>query len=488
MKSIGVIGGGTAGFVSALILKKSYPHLKIDIVKSSKIGTVGVGEGSTEHWTTFMDFVGIAPHEVVKHCDATFKSGIMFKDWGEHDYLQSVEGNFVSSHMGMPIVYSHLISNNCKPKDLVYNKTWDSLVPFNKFIGVGPNEISVTQYHFNTNKLNDFLTKKATEFDIKIFDDEIKNVVIDAKTGNVSTLVGNTTTYNYDFYIDCTGFSKLLISKLGANWQSYSKYLKMKEAIVFQTEDEEEYPYWTLAQAMDYGWMFRIPVWGRKGNGYIFDSDYIDADTAKKEVEKYFNKEIEVRKNIKFDPGALDKTWIKNVCAIGLSASFVEPLEATSIGTSIQQSFLLASRLINYNQDQIDRYNLEVNAILNDIRDFIALHYITNRRDTKFWKDVANIELPDTLQHKLKLWKNRLPIPDDFATATPKVLFNEYNYALVLHGLGLTNPDKIKNQYDMLPDEAKNYIQQVLNQKYDHEENLKYIPHKMMIHLIRLLT
>ena len=485
MKNIAVVGGGTAGFVAALILKHAHPSLNVDVIRSTKIGTIGVGEGSTEHWTTFMKFVGIQPHEIIKYCDATFKSGIMFKGWGSKDYLQSVEGNFVGAHLNTPIVFSKLIGDNVIPKKLVYSKTWESEVPFNKFIGVGPDEISVTQYHFNTEKLNEFLTNKALSIGINIYDDEIKDVTINED--GIDTIIGNKT-YDYDFYVDCTGFAKLLIGKMGASWQSYSKYLKMKEAIVFQTPDEEEYPYWTLAQAMNNGWMFRIPVWGRKGNGYIFDSDYITADDAQKEVEEFFGNNIEVRKHIKFDPGALDRSWIKNVCAIGLSASFVEPLEATSVGTSIQQSFLLASRIVNYNDATIDRYNTEINAVLDDIRDFIVLHYVTDRRDTQFWKDVSELELPSSLQHKLNMWKDRLPIADDFATNSSRVLFNEYNYAIVLHGLGLTNPESIKKQYDMLPESAKEYVNRVMFDRDDHEQNLKYIPHKIMIDLIRRLT
>jgi len=190
---------------------------------------------------------------------------------------------------------------------------------------------------------------------------------------------------------------------------------------------------------------------------------------------------------LKFEPGCLDKPWIKNVCAIGLSANFVEPLEASSIGTSINQSFLLAQRLVNYNTSTTDRYNLEVGAIMDNIRDFIVLHYITKRRDTEFWKDVAEIDIPDSLANNLEMWKQRMPIADDFTSYTKKILFNEYNFALVMNGLELFDNNKIKSQYENLPQEAKDHTDSLCQQKIEFDK-IKAIPHKMMLDLLRRLV
>ena len=260
----------------------------------------------------------------------------------------------------------------------------------------------------------------------------------------------------------------------------------MKEAIVFPTEEEDEIPMWTLARAMNNGWMFRIPVWNRKGNGYIYDSDYTTPEDAKLEVEKYLGHEVEIAKTLQFDPGCLDKTWIDNCCAIGLSANFVEPLEASSIGTSIQQTFLLCNRIVNYNPATVTRYNKEVDAIMNNIRDFILLHYVSKRRDTKFWQDVSEIELTDSLKQNLEMWKHRLPIADDFSD-TKKLLFNEYNHALVLHGMDIFDRDSLKKQYNSLSDNTKVYIEQVIKEKTNFD-SVKAIPHKTMLSLIRNLV
>lgn len=480
IKTLGVIGGGSAGLVAALIAKTKFPHMQVDVVRSEKIGIVGVGEGSTEHWSGFMNFVGLDTTEMIKECDASFKSGIMFKGWGEHDYLQSINGRFNIYHNHYPFVYGHIISHIANaPKDLVSDHAWNNRV--NTYF-VGQDEKSpVVQYHFNTHKLNLWLTKKCEERGIRVIDDEIVNVEI--ADNKISMLTGEKQNYTYDFYIDSTGWRRLLIGKLGATWQSYSKYLKMKKAIVFPTSAKEDLPMWTTAQAMKYGWMFNIPIWDRCGNGYIFDSDYITAEQAQKEVEEFLGHPVEVAKEFTFDPGALDTPWIGNCCAVGLSASFVEPLEASSIGTSIQQSFLICEKLVNYNQATIDGYNESMTAVLNNIRDFIALHYITNRRDTDFWKDVNELELPASLAKKLETWRTKLPVQEDFPGSTFH-LFTAFHHILVLYGLGLFDVDAIKHEYtlsvnDHIKNEADARVQE------DRYLRCETISHRTMLQIIR---
>ena len=340
------------------------------------------------------------------------------------------------------------------------------------------------QFHFNTNKLNDFLTTLAMVKNIEVFYDEILDISLN-EDGEIDQLICSKNNHQADFFIDCTGFNRLLMNKLGAKWQSYSKYLKMKSAIVFPIGDTEEYNLWTTAQAMDYGWMFKIPVWRRSGNGYIFDSDYITPEQAKLEVEKFIGHEIDIGKHITFDPGALDKVWIKNCCAVGLSASFVEPLEATSIGTSIQQTFLLMHRLPNYDNNTIDKYNKDVNDILINIRDFVLLHYITKKQNTIFWHDVSKLELPDTLKNSLDKWNKNLPIFDDFNDITGYRLFNSTNYLQIMAPLGLFDVEKIKEEYNMIGDYYKEKSKEFLNNIKGEEKATLKIGHKEFITKIR---
>jgi len=482
-KSICVVGGGTAGLVAALILKKSYPSLKVDIIESSKIGIIGVGEGSTEHWKTFMDFMVMNKKDMLKSCDATFKAGIMFENWSDRPYLQTVEGSYNLKFHDILPVYAKLISEN---QQLTSDETVNSYVVWDNDPQEVLDEFPVVQFHFNTRKLNDYLHRLCKEYNISVFDDIITDVELTEE--GIGKISSKENEYNYDFYIDSTGFSRILIDKLGAKWNSYSDYLKMNSAIVFPTKNEERFPMWTLARAMDAGWMFRIPVWGRNGNGYIFDKNYITPEQAKAEVEEYLGHEIEVAKHLEFDPGCVDRTWIKNCVAIGLSGSFVEPLEATSIGTSIQQAFLLANRIINYNDRTIELYNQEVEDILLDIRDFVALHYVVDREDTLFWKDVKRMPLPPRLEKNIEMWKHKLPQDGDFGNESSYKLFSSPHYTIILAGNNQFNLESIKQQYEVLPPDIKELTERTIHDTLNLHPLSKKVSHKTIIELIRQLA
>ena len=481
VKSVAVIGGGTAGLIAATILRKRL-NITVDVIYSKNIGIIGVGEGSTEHFNEYLQFMNINPYDIIINCDATYKAGIMFEGWGEKSYLHSVLAKFDKKFSQYNYVYAKQVSEDANYFN--YRSIWNNKI--NSWFLNRPEEIPFAQFHFNTFKLNEFLSNLARSMGINIIEDDIHDVLLDSN-GFIKELIGSNRTYNYNFYIDSTGFRRILIGKLGAKWNSYSKYLKMNSAITFQTPDSENYNLWTLAKAMDAGWLFRLPVWGRYGNGYIFDSNYITKERAHIEVEKWAGDTIEIGKEFKFDPGAVDRAWIKNCCAIGVSGSFVEPLEATSIGTSIQQSFLLMHRLSNYNESTTNQYNKSFTDIMNNIRDFVLLHYLTKKTNTQFWKDAASVELPDSLKEKLDIWKHKLPIDEDFSNLSNYILFKASNHILVLDGLNLFNRSSIKQEYDANYDHVKldadNTIQELLN----FENQIKTISHKKMIEMIRNL-
>tara|TARA_B100000085_G_scaffold232983_1_gene220298 strand:+ start:1911 stop:3380 length:1470 start_codon:yes stop_codon:yes gene_type:complete len=485
INSITIVGGGTAGFVSALILQKTFgDKIKIRVVRSTKIGIIGVGEGSTEHWADFLGYIDVEHKDVIKECDATIKCGIMFRNWTTKDYIHNVAEPYDTRFSQKRLAYTKLMSEGRSIFEMVHPEMLINKVHKRH---AENNTSPVNQYHFNTNKLNDFLTKLSIERGIDVIDDEINDVVLN-ENGEVDYLVGEKDNYNSEFYIDSTGFKRVIMSKLGAKWKSYEDYLKLNTAIVFPTGDKDNYNTYTTATAMKYGWRFNIPVYGRHGNGYIFDGNYITADEAKKEVEEELGHQINVAKEIKFTPGALEKSWIKNCYAIGLSANFVEPLEATSIGTSISQAYLLANYLLNYDEDTIEFVNKQVNSIMDNIRDFVFLHYLTDRNDTKFWQDIKNIEMPDTLKEKMKLWKNRLPYAEDFSSQSDYCLFWDRNYILVMYGLGLINRDSLKqivektnkdfllNLHDIIQTEEDKLEQSLqLNEFISHKEYLEAI-------------
>lgn len=448
LNNIAIVGGGTSGLVTALILKKTYPNLKIDLIESDKIGIVGVGEGSTEHWASFMQHCNINTSRLIKETDATFKYGINFDNWngdGEY-YIQSVSSAFnVESQTNSKFVYSWLIANGAGPHDLIHPYVSKSLhrSPY----------WSINQFHFDTHKLNNYLHRLCEHRNINIVKAEISSVTL-TESGEIDSLITtDQQTLTYDFYVDSTGFNRLLLHKtLGVEWQSYQKYLPMNSAIAFPTERTEDIPSWTLSKAMKAGWLWRIPTQERYGNGYVFDDRFINFEQAVQEVEELYGHSITVGKQIKFDAGKLAQCWSKNCAAIGLSSSFVEPLEASSIGCSIQQAFALTNLIASYvpgNTYAERTYNAECNELLENIIDFVALHYRVKRNDTPFWQSVQNLPLTSSLEEKLEIFKHKFPSKSDFDNR--RLMFKEANWILIMHGLGILSKDVAQRDVDIQP-------------------------------------
>jgi hypothetical protein len=480
VNSLVVVGGGTAGLISALILKER-SRMDVSLIYSSNIGIVGVGEGSTEHFAEFMKFVRIKPSEIIKECDATFKIGVMFDDWiKDYKYLHTVSPIFNETIGQYSAIYANEIS---KESNYIYPQNIEKNVVQIDAVNIDTYP-PTNQYHFNTFKLNEFLKNIALNKGINIFDDDILDVGLD-ESGYIDKVVGKNQNYKADFYIDATGFKRILMNKLGVKWKSFDKYLKLNSAITFPTKDEDNYNYWTLAKAMKSGWRFKIPTWGRHGNGYIYDNNFINADEAKLEIEKELGHEVEIGKSFNFNPGALETVWDKNCVAIGLSGCFFEPLEATSIGLTIQQSFLLMHKIANYDEKVIKEYNESFNSITENIRDFIVLHYLTKRNDTDFWKNILTTEIPDSLKYNLEKWKTKLPIYEDFKNISTYSMFGPDNFTVVMAKLGLFDKDAIFKEYDFLSNSLKNFTNDKINKAFDDEHLIKYANHKKIIEIIR---
>ena len=483
-KSIGIIGGGTSGLVTAMILKSYFPFAKIDLIESKAIGIVGVGEGSTEHWSRFMKQCKIDLSEMVRETDATFKYGINFANWNGdgRSYIQSVNGELnVNGPTGIKYAYAHLVSQNVDPLFLTK--------PYVVKSELIENNYNINQFHFNTFKLNEYLHKKCEAFGVNIIEAELSEIPLD-QDGFISCV--NSTdgrTFEYDFYIDSTGFSRFIMQKtMGIGWRSYKKYLPVNSAIAFPTERLEDIPAWTLARSMNCGWLWRIPTQERFGNGYVFNDEFLDFDGAQKEVEELYGHPVEIGKRIKFDAGCLEKSWHNNCAAVGLSSSFIEPLEASSIGTSIQQAFILGEALPSYvrgTKSAEDTYNKHTNDILENILDFVALHYRVKRDDTDFWRSVKTMPLPPGLEEKLEIYKHKFPTDFDFDNK--RVLFQAANWIIVMHGLGLLDSTVAKAEVEKLPDLMKENIQIHIPGFFE-DMNLKYISHRTAVNNLRSFT
>lgn len=451
INSVCVLGGGNAGLMAALYLKTALPELDITLIKSKKIGTIGVGEGSTEHWTAFAKAVGINIVDLIQRCGATIKIGIKFEDWhGDGtSYFHSLPEFLVNmdAYTGAPYTLMRLIGDGAGTEKLHWQLPMDGYVrePLTDYY----------QFHFDSEKLNLFLQSKCTELNIKIIDAEIVGPTIDDQgfVENIVDDLGNK--YAADFFIDSSGFNRVIASKLGATWIDWSKHLPMNSAVAFQTAYEENIPPYTLAKAMSSGWHWRSPVQDRFGNGYVFCDQFITEDQAVREIQKHFKDTIHVGRKVSYISGKVSEAWIKNCVSIGLSSNFVEPLEASSISTTIKQLQLLSGSIWNWSREDtgsIKAYNAVVDDMMYNILDFIQLHYFTKREDTEFWRWCKNeIVVTDFNKENLEVFKknfvNHTLLPEDGLFSNYRI-FDCLNWIQVMHGLRMFDTASIKALYE----------------------------------------
>lgn len=479
IKSVTILGGGTSGLVTALILKKWYVNLDVTIIESSTVGIVGVGEGSTEHWSGFTRAVGIELKELIRETRATFKTGIKFENWNGDGkfYMHALHSNYTDLiPNGMPAVMVNMMCEG------VEHLTTDGVINSKHFM---PLHTTVNQFHFDTFKLNEFLHKKCIERGVNIIDKDVTDIVLDDQ-GFVSALVDTNNEKHYsDFFVDCSGFAKLISSKLGAKWINCAEHLPMNSAIAFPTKRLENIPSHTLSRALSSGWNWRIPTQDRFGNGYVFNDEFLTEGQAIDEIQQYYDDPIEVGRSFKFSAGYTDKFWIKNCVALGLAGSFVEPLEASSIGTSLQQAFALASAIPNWSKGNeliAKQYNIHFEDVAKNIIDFVQLHYITKRDDSEFWRSCKNIKLTDFNKETLEHFKKSVPNRAFFTK--PFLMFTEQNWMQVMYGLKLFDMDALRTIWGamdpLLIQESNQMIEraaefQKINMGFSHREALAYL-------------
>lgn len=484
MNKIVILGGGTAGLLAAIMLKRQSPFVDVNVIESSKIGIIGVGEGSTEHWKTFMEFAGITLDELVRETGATYKNGILFTNWnGDSDhYWHALGGKMtqLDETTGLYPFSLKMLADGEHSDATVWHSCldWTVAEPYND---------AVNQYHFDTRKLNAYFHRLAESRGIKFFDDDIEDVVLDSE-GFVKELVGKHQKYNADFFIDASGFNRVISSKLGAEWIDCSDYLPMNSAIAFPTPYQEKIPPYTEARALSSGWMWRIPTQDRFGNGYVYCDKFISDEDAIAEVSAQFDHPIEIAKKVKFSAGYCKEFWIKNCVSVGLGAMFVEPLEASSIGSTIQQIFRLQAAIPFYNRDNthlITSYNNDISRVAENIIDFIQIHYLTKRNDSDFWKWV-NSELTLTPFNKSHLEEYKKSYPKQADTEHHWLMFKSQNYFQVMHGLGLLDPALAKNimkNYDL------EYKAIAIGRNYDLSYNVDdAIPHREALEYSKTCT
>lgn len=483
INSVCILGGGNAGLMSALMLRSAFPMLDIKLIKSSKIPTIGVGEGSTEHWTIFADMVGITAKDIIDNAGATIKHGIQFNDWSyKGDLFFHSLPEFLSSqdqHSGLPYNLMHLIAKKFPAKDLVWNMSKNGYV-------VDPMYASSSQYHFDSLKLNSYLENLCKERSVKIVEDTIINVKL-TEEGYVDSLVSEKDSYTADFYIDNSGFERIIAKKLSIGWKSYSKYLPVNAAFAFPSQEENEISTHTKINGRSHGWSWKAPVQGRNGNGYVYCSEFTPLEIALEEIQKDYPEKINIAKEVKFVAGHTEKFWSKNCVSMGLAGSFIEPLEASNIATTIQQCRLFISSIVCWtpNESFIEKkYNKIFDQVSQNILDYVQLHYLNGRTDSKFWEWCQNdMTLTDFNKETLGYFKNNF-VNYNFFHNNIYELYDELDWIQLMYGLNMFNVDRIGQLYSKNFYHLNSHTLQELSNVVN-TENTKFYKHKEAIQMIR---
>lgn len=414
-----VVGGGTAGWLAALIISKTQPQHNVTVIESSTINIIGAGEGSTGTMTNIIQNIsgnyGCNEQDFINECDVTPKLGIDFKNWSGNgtSYISPNDGSWTSTNP-LDFITAYTVANLPKEKRHL-NSLYGFIIEHNKYtfdLKDGP-----AAYHFDAFKVGMYFKKVCGEH-VGHIDSEVQEVIFNEQ-GEIKTLkLANGQNLDGDFFIDATGLSRVLISKLGAKWNSYKENLPVNRAMPFlmpYDQNEVIRPV-TVAWAQNNGWMWDIPVLYRRGCGYVYANDFVSDDRAHYELEQTIGKKVDPLRVIKFEAGRLDQLWVKNCLAVGLCAAFAEPLEATSIHTTIVQleNFvnlcLDSSKEITCDLRNIQMYNDRFTFMYDLIKDFLVLHYQSGRKDTEFWKHVTSSKVltPHT-EKMIGMCKYRMP-------------------------------------------------------------------------------
>lgn len=458
-----VVGGGTAGWLTALYLQHFYPYVRIEVIASSEISILGAGEGTTPNVLSVLNMLGIPTEDLFKYANATVKNGIKFTDWNGDNtayfhgftnnnnfnpfYFEDVTGQSLpvialeqiglGKNLNDVVIDSHL-SDNCRVK-YVWNQSISNKLnsPMSHFNQMGTHAI-----HFDASMLAEYLKSIAIARGVQHFDEEVFDFKQD-NSGRITKIVTNEKERDTSFVFDCSGFKRLIIGGLyQSEWISYKEHLPMDKAIGFflPLDNEEEIPSMTESIAMKNGWVWKIPVQNRFGCGYVYDSDYIAEEEAKQEVIDKFG-DVTFGKSFSFEAGCYKTPWVKNCIAIGLSSGFIEPLEATSIMISVMGlNSYLDNKLgsLDKNKFYVDRYNERMCSINAENMEFIYTHYLTKRCDSLFWKEFREKNpAPQRVTELLDVCK--ITMPDKlFLTDRRKVLVYDIpSWYSIMAGLGL---------------------------------------------------
>jgi tryptophan halogenase len=487
-KNVVVVGGGTAGWLTALYTKKVYPKKNVILIESNEIGILGAGEGTNPTPLLLLDFLDIKIQDLVKECKVSIKNGIKFTNWSskQDSYFHpfgsycpaSNDYNFLlHDFLESNTSFSHFASTefNHSLNDYSFIQRVSNLnkIPFFLNINVNQNNLldnalSKISIHFDANVLAKYLRSVGEKRGI-IRKEGIVQKIVCNENGYIEELETDKEKIFCDFVFDCTGFKRLIIGNFyKSKWISHKDSLPINSAIPFFLPIEKNIPPYTEATAMNYGWMWKIPLQHRFGCGYVFDNNMISSDDAKKEIDKFLGFEVDSPKIFNFEAGFYEKIWIKNCLAVGLSSGFIEPLEATSIWQAVRvlhTFFSSFNSLDTKNKKTIDAFNKKHYNETKNVLSFIYLHYVTDKKNTKFWKNFTkNNKMPEDIEYILEVSKER-PLDTELDSVSLGSMFPISSFYYVLLGNNIITKNILKNHLKMIKIDKKAEYLKIIEQQ-----------------------
>jgi 2-polyprenyl-6-methoxyphenol hydroxylase-like FAD-dependent oxidoreductase len=441
-----IVGGGTAGWMTANLILKRWKGVEITLVESKDIGIIGVGEGSTPHLKFFFDEIGLKESEWMPQCHATYKNGITFDHWSTIPGFESYFHPFPAQTddiFTVPIFYEN-IKARLRGQNVSAHPDSQSLgpIPAETFpFGVAYG------YHFDSSLLGKFLADRAVAKGVRRIFGAVDEVLIGRDDTIESIRLGDDSIIAADLFVDCSGFQSLLLqSALKIRFKSFKENLFNDAAVVMPTEISDVIPPETRSTALSNGWAWKIPLTNRYGNGYVYSTAYSSPGEAEEELRKHLgllDANLSVR-HLKMKVGRAEKHWEKNCVAVGLSQGFIEPLEATALALSMETitRFLTYFESGSYTYKFQDQFNREINEKFDGVRDYIVCHYKVNQRhDTSYWRDNAlNTNISSNLKHVLHLWQSSDDFSKDMYAQSLNGSYQPKSWACLLAGYGVFPP------------------------------------------------
>ena len=416
IKTIGIVGGGSAGWMTASTLI-NFPDKEITLIESASVGRIGVGESTLPTLLAWCSALGINHKEFMSYTDASYKLGISFKNFHKKN---NVEFHYP---FGNPYKNNCMLENGndwhvskILDKNLPISNYTDSFFPQMELIKNGTiSDLSVDGFsllrdsalHFDAMKFADWLMNQyAKPRGVNHIVSEIKDILTN-ENGVSGLVLEDGSVKEFDLYIDCSGFKSILLGgALGEEFIDYSDRLPVNRAWAVQIQYEDkmnEMKNYTESTALGYGWVWNAPLYSRIGTGYVYSDKFISPEEALEEFKDYLRQEKGSHRindslkfnDVRFKTGIYNNTWVKNVVAIGLSAAFVEPLESNGLFFIHENLLKLTHALSRPSVNSFDMaaYNLITKKSYDSFANFIRLHYyLSQRDDTEFWKFMTNLE------------------------------------------------------------------------------------------------